>query len=179
MRPYRRAIMCGTQCLTMLKEPYRWTRSTASHSSSVMLKTMRSRRMPAALQRTSTRPYSSTAVRTIAPAESKSATESKLATAFAAGDANLRDDVGGRAGRGAGAVNGAAQVVDHHGGALLREQQRHGAADSAASARHYGHSAFQPVAHQRASRSPGACASMSSSVIVPHPWMLRSMTGSA
>src|ERR1700760_338772 len=49
--------------LVVLNVPLRWTRMTSSHSCSVMLKTIRSRRMPATLTSTSSRPNSSIAVR--------------------------------------------------------------------------------------------------------------------
>jgi len=49
---------------------------TASHSSSVMLKIIRSRRMPALLTTMSMRPKASTAVRTIACPPAMDATES-------------------------------------------------------------------------------------------------------
>src|SRR5881409_1616169 len=42
---------------TALNMPLRWTAITASHSASVMLKTIRSRRMPATCTRMSIRPY--------------------------------------------------------------------------------------------------------------------------
>ena len=54
---------------------------TASHSSSLMLNSMRSRRMPALLTRTSIAPNSRTAVPTLRSAARKSATLSWLAMA--------------------------------------------------------------------------------------------------
>src|SRR5882757_514930 len=54
---------------------------TGSHSSGVMLTIIRSRRMPAALIKTSSRPKESIAVSTIRLASSKSDTSAKLATA--------------------------------------------------------------------------------------------------
>ena len=60
----------------MLKAPYRWTLTTLSHSSSVMLKIIRSRRMPAALHRMSSRPKLSMAVSTTLCADRYSVTES-------------------------------------------------------------------------------------------------------
>src|SRR5579862_1781241 len=63
------------------KVPRRWTLITASHSSSVMLTIMRSRRMPALLTRTSRPPNVSTAWWTMRAAPAQSATSSVLATA--------------------------------------------------------------------------------------------------
>src|SRR3954452_10366880 len=55
---------------------------TASHSSTDMVASIRSRRNPALLTRTSSRPNDSTAERTIRSAPSQSATSSVLATAW-------------------------------------------------------------------------------------------------
>ena len=52
---------CADANFVVLNVPFRWTRMTSSHSCSVMLKTIRSRRMPATLTRTSSRPNSSMA----------------------------------------------------------------------------------------------------------------------
>jgi hypothetical protein len=57
-----------------LKVPFRWTAMTASHSSSLMLKSMRSRRMPALFTRMSIDPNWSTAVAMMRSAAAKSAT---------------------------------------------------------------------------------------------------------
>src|SRR3984885_6547229 len=69
-------------CRTVLKVPFMCTRTTASHSSSVMLKTIRSRRMPATFTSTSSRPKVSMAWRIRPSAASKSATSPLLATAW-------------------------------------------------------------------------------------------------
>src|SRR5947208_1518225 len=61
--------------------PRRWTRITSSHSSGSMLKSIRSRRMPALLTSTSSRPNESSAVWTRRRAPSQSDTSSVLATA--------------------------------------------------------------------------------------------------
>src|SRR5207248_763547 len=61
--------------------PFKWTAMTASHSSSLMLKIIRSRRMPALFTRMSIAPNSLTAVSTMRSAAAKSATLSALATA--------------------------------------------------------------------------------------------------
>ena len=58
-----------------LNVPLRWTAMTASHSASVMLKIMRSRRMPATFTRMSMRPHALTTCSTIAVPCAKSATE--------------------------------------------------------------------------------------------------------
>ena len=63
------------------KVPRRWTRMTASHSSTVMFTSIRSRRMPALLTRTSRPPKVSTAVAISRCAPSTSETSSPLATA--------------------------------------------------------------------------------------------------
>ena len=60
---------------TTLNMPLRWTFITASHSSSVMLKIIRSRRMPATCTTMSIRPQASMTCWTIAAAWAKSATE--------------------------------------------------------------------------------------------------------
>ena len=53
---------CAAANLEVLKVPFRCTRITSSHSCSDMLKIIRSRRMPATLTRTSSRPNSLIAV---------------------------------------------------------------------------------------------------------------------
>ena len=47
---------CADANFVVLNVPFRCTRMTSSHSSSLMLKTIRSRRMPATLTRMSSRP---------------------------------------------------------------------------------------------------------------------------
>src|ERR1700687_5851145 len=64
-----------------LKVPFRWTASTESQSSSLMLKIMRSRRMPAQVTTMSMRPNWRTAVVMMFSAPAQLATESLLATA--------------------------------------------------------------------------------------------------
>src|SRR5215510_11501278 len=54
--------MCVHAWRTQLNVPFRWTASTASHSSSLMLKIMRSRRIPAQVTRTSILPKRSCAI---------------------------------------------------------------------------------------------------------------------
>src|SRR2546430_3470656 len=61
--------------------PRRWTRITSSHSSGSMLKSIRSRRMPALLTTASSRPNASRAARTSRRAPSQSDTSSVLGTA--------------------------------------------------------------------------------------------------
>src|SRR3954468_21005725 len=63
------------------KWPLRWTAMTASHSSSVMFTSIRSRRIPALLTRMSSRPNSSIACCTSRSAPAKSATFSPLVDA--------------------------------------------------------------------------------------------------
>src|SRR5262245_53244120 len=64
-----------------LNVPFKWTATTASQSSSLRLKIIRSRRIPALLTRISTRPNSLIAVLMMFSAAAKSATLSALATA--------------------------------------------------------------------------------------------------
>jgi hypothetical protein len=59
----------------VLYVPFKCTARTMSHSSSVMLKIMRSRRMPATLTRMSIRPQALTACSTMAVAWDESDTE--------------------------------------------------------------------------------------------------------
>ena len=68
-------------CLTTVNVPFRCTAITSSHSCSVMLKTMRSRRMPAQQTTMSRRPKLSMAVCTIRSPPSIVATDSVHATA--------------------------------------------------------------------------------------------------
>ena len=60
------ALLCSRQwaaaCRVGTKWPFRWTWITASHSSSVMLTSTRSRRIPALFTRTWRSPKASTAV---------------------------------------------------------------------------------------------------------------------
>ena len=53
--------MMAEACLYTVKWPFRWTRITSSNSSSVMLKIIRSRRMPATHTAPSMEPQVSTA----------------------------------------------------------------------------------------------------------------------
>ena len=85
---------------------------TASHSASVMLKIIRSRRMPATLTRMSMRPKVPTACSTIAAAWSKSATEPELVTACRRWS-DLVHDLVGRGGLLALALEAGAEIVDH------------------------------------------------------------------
>ena len=88
-----------------------------------MLTSTRSRRMPALLTRMSRSPNASIAVLTRRWAPSQSAMSSPLATASPPRGLDLGDDLVGRAVVGAGAVVGAAAVVDDDLGALGGEQQ--------------------------------------------------------
>src|SRR2546430_1833890 len=82
IRPRRCSRMRRVACRGQLKGPFRWAAVTASHSSSLMLKIIRSRRMPALFTRMSIAPNSLTAVSTMRSAAAKSATLSALATAL-------------------------------------------------------------------------------------------------
>src|SRR5207247_944908 len=81
IRPRRCSRIRRGACRVQLKVPFKWTAMTASHSSSLMLKIIRSRRMPALFTRMSIAPNSLTAVSTMRSAAAKSATLSALATA--------------------------------------------------------------------------------------------------
>jgi len=61
-RPPFCSRMIGAAARVTAKVPLRWVLMTASHSSSVMLKIIRSRRIPALLTTMSMRPKVSTAV---------------------------------------------------------------------------------------------------------------------
>ena len=73
---------CADANFVVLNVPFRCTRMTSSHSCSVMLKTIRSRRMPATLTRMSSRPNSSMADSTSFSAAVKSEMSAPLAMAF-------------------------------------------------------------------------------------------------
>ena len=73
--------MCREAARVQLKVPFRWTAMTASHSASVMLKIIRSRRMPATLTRMSIRPKVRTTCSTIWVASSNEATLPRLTSA--------------------------------------------------------------------------------------------------
>ena len=108
------ALACSRQCATAQRAganvPLRWTLMTASHSSSVMLASTRSRRMPALLTTTWRSPNVSMAVLDQAlGAGPKSATFSPLATASPPAADDLVDDLLGRARVGARAVDVAAR----------------------------------------------------------------------
>ena len=118
------------------KWPFRWTRITASHSSSEVLANMRSRRKPALLTSTSSRPNASTAVATSASAWAQSATSAPLATASPPMAADGVDHLAGRTGRAAGAVDLGAEVVDDDLGSLPCELERVAAADAPPRAGH-------------------------------------------
>src|SRR5947209_4842230 len=74
-RQYAAACLVGAKC------PLRWTATTASHSSSVMFTSIRSRRIPALFTRMSSRPNSSIACCTSRSAPAKSATFSPFVDA--------------------------------------------------------------------------------------------------
>ena len=76
MRPHLRSRMWGTAARVTANVPLRWVSMTPSHSSSVMLKIMRSRRMPALLTTMSTWPKWSSAVWTMRWPPAMLATES-------------------------------------------------------------------------------------------------------
>src|SRR3954465_928023 len=77
-----RSRQCAEACRSGQKWPRRCTRMTASHSSTDIPASIRSRRKPALLTSTSSRPYVSMAVWMSAAAPSQSAMSSVLATAW-------------------------------------------------------------------------------------------------
>ena len=105
---------------------------TASHSASVMLVSMRSRRMPALLMRMSRPPNVSMADWTRRSAPSQSLMSSPLAMASPPMALISSTTCWAGVSVGALAVHGAAEVVDHDLGALVGQQQRVLAADAAA-----------------------------------------------
>ena len=109
---------------------------TASQSSSLMLTSMRSRRMPALFTSASRRPNASIAACTRRSAPSQSATSSPLATASPPMRADLVDHLAGGAGRAAPAVELGAEIVDDDLGALAGELEGVAPADAPARARH-------------------------------------------
>ena len=114
------------------KVPRRWTRMTASHSSTVMLTSIRSRRMPALLTRTSRPPKVSTAVAISRCAPSTSETSSPLATAsppmaLISSTTSPAGPLGPTA-----AVHLGPEVVDHDLGTLAGELDGVGPADATA-----------------------------------------------
>ncbi len=75
MRPAFCSRMRMEAARMVLNAPLRWTAMTASHSASVMLKIIRSRRMPATCTRMSMRPHALTTCSTMAVPWAKSDTE--------------------------------------------------------------------------------------------------------
>ena len=142
---------------------------TASHSASVMLASIRSRRMPALLTSTSRPPKVSTAWWTRRSAPSQSEMSSPLATASPpmasiSSTTSWAGPVGGAA-----AVHLAAEVVDHDLGALLGEHQRVLPADAPARpvTMHTRPSQIPMLIQIPASPSSGpvACASLAPAVV--------------
>ena len=105
---------------------------TESHSASVMLTSILSRRMPALLTSTWRSPNASTAASTRRFPPSQSVMSSALATASPPDDADLVRNLLGRGPVVARPVDGPAEVVDDDLGAFGREQQRVLAADPSA-----------------------------------------------
>ena len=120
---------------------------TASHSSSEVLTSIRSRTNPALLTRMSSPPYVSIACSTIAAACAKSATSAPLTTASPTSGHDLGDDLVGRRLPGSLAGQRDAEVVDNHLGAVPRPLQRVGAADATARSGHDRDPALEKLAH--------------------------------
>ena len=151
---------CADANLVVLNVPFRWTRMTSSHSCSVMLKIIRSRRMPATLTSTSSRPNSSIAVPIRPSAAAKSEMSAPLATALPPASAISATVVVGGPGVLPGAVDCHAQVGDHHRGALAGQQQGHRPAD--------------PAPGAGDDRHPPVQSSHASSPFLPPPGRLKS-----
>ncbi len=79
MRPKPFSTMSGTTCLVTLNMELRLVLMTASQSSRVIFRNMRSRVMPALLTSTSMEPWSALALENAATVESHSATLPTLA----------------------------------------------------------------------------------------------------
>src|SRR3989304_4069500 len=124
-RPHFCSRMRGTAARVTANAPFRWVSRTASHSSSVMLKIIRSRRIPALFTTMSTRPKWSRAVW-------------MMFFPPALGLDLVHALVRRRAG-GARPVLLAAVVVHHHLGALLGHEERDLAADPAGRPGHHHH----------------------------------------
>src|ERR1700730_4582801 len=117
----------GASARNTVKVPLRWVSMTGSHSSSDMLNSIRSRRMPATHTTPSMRPKASIPDCTI------ERTPSLDVTQFAVPDGARRFL----------AVHGYAIVVDHHGRALGCRRQRDRPADAAPAARNRDHLAVE------------------------------------
>src|SRR4029078_4041306 len=136
------------------KWPLRWTATTASNSSSLVLANIRSRTMPALLTRTSSPPKVSTAVWTRPGASSQSATFAPLVTASPpaaaissttpraalpppAGDPSTSTPLSLTTTR------AHSDIVDHHPRALTGERKGVRTPDAAARTRHDDHAAVE------------------------------------
>ena len=123
---------------------------TASHSSSVIENSIRSRRMPALLTSTSRPPNVSTASCTIAVGVGERTDVADVGDGLAAGGGDLVDDLLRRTDVAAGAVAAAAEVVDHDLGTLVGQHQGVLTADAAPGSGHDAHSSFTHlVCHER------------------------------
>ena len=120
---------------------------TASHSASSMFTSIRSRRMPALLTRTSRPPKVSMAWSHEALGAVPVGDVVGVGDGLAPGGDDLVDDGLGRAGRRAGAVHGAAEVVDHDLGAVLGQEQGVLPPDAAAGAGHDADPSFAELGH--------------------------------
>ena len=122
--------------------PFRWTLMTASHSSSVMLVSMRSRRMPALLTTAWRSPNVSIAVLISRCAPSHDDDAVAVGDGLAAHSLDLLDDLLGRAEVATRAVDVATEVVDHDLGAVRGQAQRVLAPDPSTGTGHDGDSTF-------------------------------------
>ena len=156
MRPKRCSRISGAAWRTQLNVPFRCTPSTASNSSSFMLKIMRSRRNPAQVTRMSMRPNFSTALPMmrcrLVPVGNRVGVGDCLAAGLAISATTSNRRPAGRLT----AVEADAVVVDDDLGALIGELERHAAADAAPGAGDHRDLAAQHFSHDRLLVNDGA-----------------------
>src|SRR5262249_26397362 len=137
IRPARFSRMWRVAGCITVKWPFRCTAITASHSSSLMLKIMRSRRMPAQQTRMWRSPNVLRAASMAAFPARIGAARRAAGAGAAARRLDLLHDRIGRTARRLATVDADAVVVDDHRGARGRQSERHRAPDSAACSRHH------------------------------------------
>ena len=131
MRPLFCSRIKGAAWRVQFHVPFRWVAMTASHSASLMLKIIRSRRMPATFTRMSSRPKLWTAMSMMFSRRGEVRHRVVARRSLAAGGLDLACDLVGGLRLLTGAVDRAAEIVDHHRRALLGEQDRDASADAA------------------------------------------------
>ena len=136
-------------CLTTVNVPFRCTAITSSHSCSVMLKTMRSRRIPAQQTTMSSRPKLSMAVCTIRSPPSHGRHRFGASHCGSAGGPDLADHHLSNRLVKPGAVNVDPRINHHHLGAFFGHQLGDPPAHTAARAGDDRYLSFQIVGHGR------------------------------